>query len=132
MDWIHLTEDRDQRRAFVSTVINTRNYRVLGLCPLSSILKSYRTQPFGNWGCYPPQMRGETPTLLDLLERANLNHWATYGNITRAIQISETRLYQWEVGGKTHTLLHPCGGGVEYLHRDPASRRRRRKGTSQI
>jgi hypothetical protein len=25
----------------------------------------------------------------------------------------------------------PCGGGVEYLHRDPASRRRRRKGKSQ-
>jgi hypothetical protein len=23
--------------------------------------------------------------------------------------------------------LYPCGGGVEYLHRDPASRRRRRK-----
>jgi hypothetical protein len=27
---------------------------------------------------------------------------------------------------------HPCGGGVEYLHCDPASRRRRRKGKSQI
>jgi hypothetical protein len=25
----------------------------------------------------------------------------------------------------------PCGGGVEYLHCDPASRRRRRKGKSQ-
>jgi hypothetical protein len=25
----------------------------------------------------------------------------------------------------------PCGGGVEYFHRDPASRRRRRKGKSQ-
>jgi hypothetical protein len=24
---------------------------------------------------------------------------------------------------------HPCGGGVEYLHRGPASRRRRRKGS---
>jgi hypothetical protein len=23
---------------------------------------------------------------------------------------------------------HPCGGEVEYLHRDPVSRRRRRKG----
>jgi hypothetical protein len=30
------------------------------------------------------------------------------------------------------TELDPCGGGVEYLHRDPASRRRRRKGKSQI
>jgi hypothetical protein len=27
---------------------------------------------------------------------------------------------------------HPCGGGVEYLHRDPASRRKRRKGKAQI
>jgi hypothetical protein len=27
---------------------------------------------------------------------------------------------------------YPCGGGVEYLHRDPASRRRRRNGKSQI
>jgi hypothetical protein len=25
----------------------------------------------------------------------------------------------------------PCGGGVEYLHRDPASRRKRQKGKSQ-
>jgi hypothetical protein len=28
--------------------------------------------------------------------------------------------------------IFPCGGGVEYLHRDPASRRRRRKGKSRI
>jgi hypothetical protein len=28
----------------------------------------------------------------------------------------------------THTL-YPCGGGVEYLLRDPASRKRRRNGT---
>jgi hypothetical protein len=27
---------------------------------------------------------------------------------------------------------HPCGGGFEYLHRDPASRRRRRKGKPQL
>jgi hypothetical protein len=24
---------------------------------------------------------------------------------------------------------HPCGGGAEYFHRDPAGRRRRRKGS---
>jgi hypothetical protein len=30
------------------------------------------------------------------------------------------------------TVSHPCGGGVEYLHRDPASRKRRRKGKYQI
>jgi hypothetical protein len=28
--------------------------------------------------------------------------------------------------------VFPCGGGVEYLHRDPANRRRRRKGKSRI
>jgi hypothetical protein len=30
------------------------------------------------------------------------------------------------------TVVSPCGGRIEYLHRDPASRRRRRKGKSQI
>jgi hypothetical protein len=37
---------------------------------------------------------------------------------------------------KTECILegtvHPCGGGVEYLHRDPASHRRQRKGKSRI
>jgi hypothetical protein len=32
----------------------------------------------------------------------------------------------------TYQMRYPCGGGFEYLHRDPASRRRRRKGKSQI
>jgi hypothetical protein len=27
---------------------------------------------------------------------------------------------------------NPCGGGVEYLHRDPVSRKRRRNRKSQI
>jgi hypothetical protein len=31
-----------------------------------------------------------------------------------------------------HSLTDPCGGGVEYLHLVSASRRRRRKGKSQI
>jgi hypothetical protein len=31
-----------------------------------------------------------------------------------------------------YTVDPPCGGGVEYLHRHPESRRRRRKGKSQI
>jgi hypothetical protein len=39
--------------------------------------------------------------------------------------------------GRAVSSLHPiradpCGGGVEYLHRDPASRRRRRKGKSRV
>jgi hypothetical protein len=27
--------------------------------------------------------------------------------------------------------VHPCGGGVEYLHRDPASRKKRRNETKK-
>jgi hypothetical protein len=27
--------------------------------------------------------------------------------------------------------LNPCGGGVEYLHREPASRKRRQNGTKK-
>jgi hypothetical protein len=45
-----------------------------------------------------------------------------------SIQFSRTYKRQFE-------YLHlgsPCGGGIEYLHRDHASRRRRRKGKSRI
>jgi hypothetical protein len=28
-------------------------------------------------------------------------------------------------------VTNPCGGGVEYLHRDPASRKRRRNGAKK-
>jgi hypothetical protein len=37
-----------------------------------------------------------------------------------------TRTVSWESTG------NPCGGGIEYLHRDPATRKRRRNGKSQI
>jgi hypothetical protein len=30
------------------------------------------------------------------------------------------------------SIGYPCGGGVEYLQRDPASRRKRRKGKPQM
>jgi hypothetical protein len=32
---------------------------------------------------------------------------------------------------KTKLCVYPCGGGVEYLHCDPASRKRRRNGTKK-
>jgi hypothetical protein len=35
-------------------------------------------------------------------------------------------------GARGYMVKCPCGGGVEYLHRSPASRGRRRKGKSQI
>jgi hypothetical protein len=43
---------------------------------------------------------------------------------------NNAKRYKWVSG--TFLLLDPCGGGVEYLHRHPASRKRRRKGKSQI
>jgi hypothetical protein len=66
-------------------VYPTQNYWIFGLCPLSSILKSLRSQRFGNWICFHPQVGGETPALLDTLERANLNYLATHFSITAAI-----------------------------------------------
>jgi hypothetical protein len=35
-----------------------------------------RTQRFGNWICFRPQVGAETPTLLCPLERVNVSHWA--------------------------------------------------------
>jgi hypothetical protein len=57
-------------------VYSTQNYWVLGLCPSSGILET-RKQRFGNWICFRPEVKGETPTLLGPLERANLSHWIT-------------------------------------------------------
>jgi hypothetical protein len=44
----------------------------------------------------------------------------------------ETRDYISGRADKNEGKSVPCGGGIEYLHRDPASRRRRRKGKSQM
>jgi hypothetical protein len=56
-------------------------FRILGFWTLSiaQYSQDLRTQCFGNWICFCPQVRGETPTLwftlLAPLERPNLNHW---------------------------------------------------------
>jgi hypothetical protein len=44
----------------------------------------------------------------------------------------ETLLSSPVVNQKSVIERDPCGGVVEYLHRDPASRRRRRKEKSRI
>jgi hypothetical protein len=52
---------------------------------------------------------------------------ATMDELLEAVvfMLSLSRLYTRDL----HiTFQHPCGGGVEYLHHDPASRRRRRIG----
>jgi hypothetical protein len=51
------------------------------------------------------------------------------GWLTELTQRVRPRSYLKLIGA---IQAHPCGGGFEYLHRDPASRRRRRKGKSQI
>jgi hypothetical protein len=55
----------------LSHTIN-QDYWVSGLCPSSGILNNRRTQRFGNWICFRPQVRWqETPTQLTPLERAS-------------------------------------------------------------
>jgi hypothetical protein len=50
----------------------------LGLWISSTVRYSKERNVFGNWICFRRQVRGwETPTVLGMLERANLNHWAT-------------------------------------------------------
>jgi hypothetical protein len=44
-------------------VSNTQNYWVFGLRPSFGILET-RKQHFGNWFCFRPEVRGETPTVL--------------------------------------------------------------------
>jgi hypothetical protein len=66
-------------------VYDIPDYWVFGLCPSSGILKNRRTQRFGSWICFRPQVRGqETPTQLGPLERASLNHWTTPSSTRRA------------------------------------------------
>jgi transposase len=51
--------------------------------------------------------------------------WGSTPRLTDSLTVSRNMTL-------TYKRLHPCGGGFKYLHRDPASRRRRRKGKSRI
>jgi hypothetical protein len=42
-----------------------------------------------------------------------------------------TSLWSGELVQISNYIVNPCGGGVEYLHREPASRKRRRNGTKK-
>jgi hypothetical protein len=37
-------------------VYNSQNYWVFGLCPSSGTIEIYKTQRFGNWICFRPQV----------------------------------------------------------------------------
>jgi hypothetical protein len=65
-------------------VYKTQNYWVFGLCPLSGILKTRKNNISETLSVLSSD-EGETPTVLDPLERANLNHWTTRVRITMAI-----------------------------------------------
>jgi hypothetical protein len=45
--------------------------------------------------------------------------------------IVSTQNYIAEFVGIFTACQKPCGGGVEYLHREPASRKKRRNGTKK-
>jgi hypothetical protein len=56
---------------------NTQNYWGFLLRPLSSILKTKEHDVLESWSVSFVRSGGETPTLLDPIERAILNHWTT-------------------------------------------------------
>jgi hypothetical protein len=45
-------------------------------------------------------VRGETPTLLGPIERANVNQWTAPVKFTIAMKLSETRIIRREIRGK--------------------------------
>jgi hypothetical protein len=49
-------------KGFMAMMYDTQIYWVFGFCPSSGILKNLRSQPFGNWVCFRPQVREEIHT----------------------------------------------------------------------
>jgi hypothetical protein len=65
----------------------------------------WRTQRFGNWICFLPQLREwETPTMLGPLEWAKPNQWPSDVSITTP----EIRPCQWEITGKYTIKIVKC------------------------
>jgi hypothetical protein len=62
-----------------------------------------------------------------------INYSNTYYKTNKLGQLSyiDRRTHKRELKNSS-AVRHPCGGGVEYPHRDPATRRRRWKEKSQI
>jgi hypothetical protein len=66
-------------------------------------------------------------------EKKNIWSWAPGGcSIPRLTDWLTDRQSQCDLDLDLDSEWYPCGGGVENLHCDPASRRRRWKGKSQI
>jgi hypothetical protein len=52
---------------------------------IMSFVQYSKKQRLGNWICFRPQVKGDTPILLGPLERANLYQWTDYVFIIRVI-----------------------------------------------
>jgi hypothetical protein len=67
------------------------NTELLGFWTLSIVryFRNYKTQRFGNWTCFRPQVRGEGTYSVGLLERSKLNHWTSS---TLQVSVSGIRL----------------------------------------
>jgi hypothetical protein len=79
----------------------------------------------------PKETAVEMQRLSKHVSLATYTH-ATIEELLEAAFSVRSMLRLCQQGHQLGARHNPCGGGVEYLHRDPASRRRRRKGKSQI
>jgi hypothetical protein len=52
--------------------------------------ENQRTQHFGNWIYFHPQVSRERPTVLCPLERANPNHWTTHVRVRVTVTLRLT------------------------------------------
>jgi hypothetical protein len=86
------------------------------------------TKELREWQCSGSGSRKPRLTVLKLGKQPLLGK--AFNNTEDLFSVkSGSRLYKnIQRYGRERTL---CGGGVEYLHRDPGSRRRRRNGKSQ-
>jgi hypothetical protein len=84
-----------------------------------------RRQPLVREGAPPPKTKQKLSNTNKYLVmspgRGSIPRQTDWQTVSRTVTV---RLTEWR--------RNPCGGEVEYLHREPASRRRRRKGKSQI
>jgi hypothetical protein len=56
-------EFEKEETGLINIMYNIQDHWVFGFCPLSGILKKLKlkTQHFGNWICFRPQVRGRNP-----------------------------------------------------------------------
>jgi hypothetical protein len=90
----------------------SQDYRTLGLCPLSGILKNIKNTTFQKLDLFPFSGEGwETPSLLGPFKRAHFNHWTTYVSITSVVH-------------RLRLALSNRPSGVGVFHPSPQDRNR--------